>query len=75
MSETIWTDPGTGLQVDTYVGPAGPPGTKRTRVQIGTADGQFITLSSQEWCVLGDAIIELRKTHSEVSDVFMPSGW
>ncbi len=52
MGEIIWQEGLSGLAVSTYVGPAQPAGVSRTRVQVTTADGQFLQLNPTEWADL-----------------------
>ena len=59
MAEIIWQEGPTGLAVSTYAGPHQPVGASRTRVQITTADGQFLSLTLTEWADLCSAVRQL----------------
>jgi hypothetical protein len=56
MGEIIWQEGNSGLAVSTYSGPARPASACRTRVQVTTADGQFLQLNLSEWTDLCSAV-------------------
>jgi hypothetical protein len=56
MGEIIWQEGHSGLAVSTYSGPARPASASRTRVQVTTADGQFLQLNLSEWTDLCSAV-------------------
>jgi hypothetical protein len=56
MGEIIWQEGHSGLAVSTYSGPARPAGASPTRVQVTTADGQFLQLNLGEWADLCSAV-------------------
>ena len=59
MGEIIWQEGPSGLAVSTYTGPAQPAGASRTRVQVTTADRQFLQLNLAEWADLCRAVRQL----------------
>jgi len=59
MGEIIWHEGHSGLAVSTDTGPAQPAGVPPTRVQVTTADGQFLQLSLSEWADLCSAVRQL----------------
>ena len=56
MGEIIWHEGHSGLAVSTYTGPAQPGDVSPTRVQVTTADGQFLQLNLSEWADLCSAV-------------------
>ena len=59
MGEIIWQEGRRGLAVSTGTGPAQPADASRTRVQVTTADGQFLQLNLSEWADLSSAVRQL----------------
>jgi hypothetical protein len=59
MGEVIWQEGHSGLVVSAYTGPARPADVPRTRVQVTTADGQFLQLNLGEWADLCSAVRQL----------------
>jgi hypothetical protein len=59
MGEIIWQEGHSGLAVSTYTCPVQPAGLSPTRVQVTTADGQFLQLNLGEWADLCSAVRQL----------------
>jgi len=59
MGEIIWREGHSGLAVSTYTGPAQPADISPTRVQVTTADGEFLQLNLSEWADLCSAVRQL----------------
>jgi hypothetical protein len=59
MGEIIWQQGPSGLAVSTYISPAQRDDVSMTRVQVATADGQFLQLNLTEWADLCSAVRQL----------------
>ena len=59
MGEIIWQHGPSGLAVSTSIHPARPADVSLTRVQVTTADGQFLQLNLAEWADLCCAVRQL----------------
>jgi hypothetical protein len=59
MGQIIWQHGPSGLAVSTYNGPAQRADVPVTRVQVTTADGQFLQLNLTEWADLCSAARQL----------------
>lgn len=72
MGETIWQEGPSGLAVSTYIGPAQPAAVSRSRVQITTANGQFLQLTLTEWADLCSAVRQLAGEFPSPHPVALP---
>jgi hypothetical protein len=53
VSETIFSDGGTGLTISTYAGPVRSDGGNRRRYQVDVGTSR-VTLSAEQWASLGE---------------------
>jgi hypothetical protein len=59
MGQIIWQQGPSGLAVSVGIHPAQPADVSMTRVQVTTADGQFLQLNLTEWADLCSAVRQL----------------
>jgi hypothetical protein len=74
MGEIIWQEGHSGLAVSTYSGPARPASASRTRVQVTTADGQFLQLNPSEWADLCSAVRHFAGEYPSPHLIVLPRG-